>query len=337
MDTTASLSSTLSSSLPLYTSPEAQSHRSQINVDLTRRISGVGRPCLEIRLTDLSDPFFLWTCSIGEEDYERLRLEQQLVMPFDQFPYKLKELLERSKQPGSPFTATLGTAPEDTRMALFSVCETTSFRQIPHIQLRLSAASEAALKAHVASRMNLYRGEVEGLRSQLSETQRLVNLQQTAFRPPEQQQPHFTPPRPAENFSPLGETIRASNDPLLEQKMRKLEADNERLRAFRSRLETELQELKKTGAISPPNNTDQYKRQLAEKEAAIRQVQLEKEKVKQVYFRPTASSPSCKTKYTPRTRKQRNCAPSTSNSRSFSWKPKKRRRSVRSLKKEWNR
>jgi hypothetical protein len=49
---------------------------------------------LELRLTDDSDPFFLYHMTIGEDDFHTLRTEQNLLVDFLQFPLKLIELLD---------------------------------------------------------------------------------------------------------------------------------------------------------------------------------------------------------------------------------------------------
>lgn len=48
---------------------------------------------LLVRLTDDSDPFFLFTCIVCEEDYHALRQSQGLLIDFSAFPHKFVELV----------------------------------------------------------------------------------------------------------------------------------------------------------------------------------------------------------------------------------------------------
>ena len=49
---------------------------------------------LQISLTDETDPFFLFQLEIGEDDFHRLKSEQNLLVDFAEFPFKFVELLE---------------------------------------------------------------------------------------------------------------------------------------------------------------------------------------------------------------------------------------------------
>jgi len=50
---------------------------------------------LEIRLNDQCDPLFMWTCSLSEEEFFVLKREQNLLIDFARFPYKLIEMLQQ--------------------------------------------------------------------------------------------------------------------------------------------------------------------------------------------------------------------------------------------------
>jgi spindle assembly abnormal protein 6 len=48
-----------------------------------------------LKLTDTTDPFFLWQTVLTEEDYGVLRREQNLLIDFSRFPMKLIELFQQ--------------------------------------------------------------------------------------------------------------------------------------------------------------------------------------------------------------------------------------------------
>lgn len=53
---------------------------------------------IEIRLTDLGDPFFVWQSALTEDDYAVLKREQNLLIDFAHFPYKISELLDKCRK-----------------------------------------------------------------------------------------------------------------------------------------------------------------------------------------------------------------------------------------------
>lgn len=46
-------------------------------------------------MADANDPFFYWQCSLSEEEYYGLKREQNLLVDFNRFAYKLIELLQQ--------------------------------------------------------------------------------------------------------------------------------------------------------------------------------------------------------------------------------------------------
>lgn len=47
-----------------------------------------------VTLTDEDNPFFLHAAEISDEDYQLLRAQQNLLVDFTQFPYKVVELFD---------------------------------------------------------------------------------------------------------------------------------------------------------------------------------------------------------------------------------------------------
>ncbi|XP_077496414.1 uncharacterized protein LOC144107286 [Amblyomma americanum] len=56
--------------------------------------STVGRKELQIQLTDDADPFFVYTLTLTEEDFQSLKAQQGLLVDFLSFPQKFVDLLE---------------------------------------------------------------------------------------------------------------------------------------------------------------------------------------------------------------------------------------------------
>jgi SAS-6-like protein len=139
----------------------------------------------------LGDPFFVWQAVLTEDDYAVLRRDQNLVIDFSHFPYKMAELLDKcrkcSQEERPSFYALLNTTQDDVqgRMAMLMIVETTTFRQITHIALKLAPINEQTLRQHLMGIIHQYKEQVTGLKSQLSETLRFSSSlpQQQAYKP----------------------------------------------------------------------------------------------------------------------------------------------------------
>lgn len=166
-------------------SPFEGSRRSDsISVEIRLLPTINGRRCLEVKLSDSLDPFFMWQLVMGEEEYFTLKREQALLIDFGGFPYKLIELLQacvghaREERPVYAAWLSVTAGSEDGRRpsdAVLTITESTSIRQIPHLSLRLGAVNEATMRKHLGEMIRQYRQEVDGLKSRLSGDQYRYN------------------------------------------------------------------------------------------------------------------------------------------------------------------
>lgn len=117
---------------------------------------------------DPGDPFFLWTCNITEEDFLLLKREQNLLIEYNTFPYKLVELLQQcliqSKEASPSFTAILTVPDVGGHPASLSIMECTSFRQINHLTLRFLPPAEPQFRRHIGDILHRYKDEINYLR-----------------------------------------------------------------------------------------------------------------------------------------------------------------------------
>ena len=151
------------------------------NAELTLRISNESptanssHKVLRCQLTDESDPFFLFTLDVSEEDFAQVKLDQRLLIDFAAFPGKLVELLEHcreaSKQESARFIATLVAT---NGGGMFSVVETNNFRQLYHISLQLRAGNDVAIKRYLAAKLKDFKARNSGLDSELMTTRALL-------------------------------------------------------------------------------------------------------------------------------------------------------------------
>uniref|UniRef100_A0A8C6UEW4 SAS-6 centriolar assembly protein n=1 Tax=Neogobius melanostomus TaxID=47308 RepID=A0A8C6UEW4_9GOBI len=128
----------------------------RVTIDLQLSPSAVHKRNLHVRLTDDKDPYFLFTLSISEEDFQSLKAQQGLLIDFGSFPQKFIELLElchSEQEAESPrFLLQLcsqGPTPEGP--SSLSVVETNAFKHLNHLSLRLSPGSDREVKDYLAS------------------------------------------------------------------------------------------------------------------------------------------------------------------------------------------
>eukprot|EP01083_Nonionella_stella_P014118 39717_1 len=119
---------------------------------------------LSITLTDESDPYFLYTLSVTENDFHHLKSDQTLLVDFAVFPKSLVMLLQQClacKQEEHPkFVAVLVYS---SNSAILCVQETNQFRHLQHISLKLQAANADRLKQYLGQTLMAYKSEANKL------------------------------------------------------------------------------------------------------------------------------------------------------------------------------
>jgi spindle assembly abnormal protein 6 len=144
----------------------------------------------------------MWQLDLTEEEFYSVRSEQNLLVDFINFPYRLIELLQKClmapmTENGSaglaPFFAQLTMNPDST--AHLSFIERTSFRQVTQLTLKLKSVESEVLKRKLADLLKSYRDQISSLQSQLSSTtttNTFVNRTNvnSNFTPPQSTQTH---------------------------------------------------------------------------------------------------------------------------------------------------
>lgn len=125
----------------------------------------------------------MWQLDLSEEEFYSIRSEQNLLVDFNNFPYKLIELLQKclafpASEPMAPFFAQLTVNPQEN-MAVLAFIERTSFRQVTQLSLKLKSVESEVLKKKLAELLRNYREQINSLQAQLSST--------PAFYPPQPQ------------------------------------------------------------------------------------------------------------------------------------------------------
>ncbi|XP_067839314.1 spindle assembly abnormal protein 6 homolog isoform X1 [Heptranchias perlo] len=145
---------------------------------------------LTIRLTDDTDPFFLYNLTIGEEDFQSLKNQQGLLVEFSAFPQRFIELLdqcirEQSKEVPRFMLQLVTQSPALDRMpASLNIIETNPFKHLTHLSLKLLPGNDSDVKKYLAICLQNVKMENSSLQERLHRTEedltkRLSITQQT--------------------------------------------------------------------------------------------------------------------------------------------------------------
>lgn len=122
------------------------------------------RQLIDIQVTDAQDPQVLYTVELGDQEFFTLKHEQSLRIEFQQFPQMFIEMLEYCNNNFEKFDkiddnmshrstiSTYGCLLHQTNISegLLIIQESTQYRQLNHLILKLKAASDTTLKNHLS-------------------------------------------------------------------------------------------------------------------------------------------------------------------------------------------
>ncbi|GET92946.1 hypothetical protein, conserved [Leishmania tarentolae] len=120
--------------------------------------NGVTRVVL-VRLTDPTDPFFLFELELLEDDYSAFKQHLELLVDFHGFPRYLVGMLGDIAEGASAYELSFvlnGAAVGDTNRGTLRVLEATDFKTVEHISLVLLRQGDAGLKRYLAERFQHY-------------------------------------------------------------------------------------------------------------------------------------------------------------------------------------
>ncbi|CAG9582786.1 conserved hypothetical protein [Leishmania major strain Friedlin] len=120
--------------------------------------NGVTRVVL-VRLTDPTDPFFLFELELLEDDYNAFKQHLELLVDFHGFPRYLVGMLRDIADGASAYELSFvlnSAAVGDSNRGTLRVLETTDFKTVEHISLVLLRQGDAGLKRYLAERFQHY-------------------------------------------------------------------------------------------------------------------------------------------------------------------------------------
>ncbi|AYU83235.1 hypothetical protein, conserved [Leishmania donovani] len=120
--------------------------------------NGVTRVVL-VRLTDPTDPFFLFELELLEDDYSAFKQHLELLVDFHGFPRYLVGMLRDIADGASAYALSFvlsSAAVGDSNRGTLRVLEATDFKTVEHISLVLLRQGDAGLKRYLAERFQHY-------------------------------------------------------------------------------------------------------------------------------------------------------------------------------------
>ncbi|XP_053558377.1 spindle assembly abnormal protein 6 homolog [Bombina bombina] len=132
---------------------------------------------LVVRLSDDTDPFFLYNLTLGEEDFQSLKNQQGLLVEFSAFPQRFIDLLEQclaEQEKNVPrFLLQLLSSSNglDCMPASLNIIETNPFKHLVHLSLKLLAGNDSDVKKYLATCMKNVKLENCTLKEKLQKTE----------------------------------------------------------------------------------------------------------------------------------------------------------------------
>ncbi|KAM3914308.1 spindle assembly abnormal protein 6 homolog [Leptodactylus fuscus] len=162
----------------LLRSQDCSERRQTVRICIEQRTAStpVNKKDLVVRMTDDTDPFFLYNLLISEDDFQSLKLQQGLLVDFSAFPQKFIDLIyqcinEENKEVPRfllqlTSAAVLGISP-----AQLDVVETNPFKHLTHLSLRLLPANDMEVKTYLATCLKCIKEEKMVLQHKLQKTE----------------------------------------------------------------------------------------------------------------------------------------------------------------------
>ncbi|XP_041087654.1 spindle assembly abnormal protein 6 homolog [Polyodon spathula] len=171
---------------------DCEDRRASIRLTVETRSASnpVHKKDLIVRLTDDTDPFFLYNLTISEEDFQSLKCQQGLLVEFSSFAQRFIDLLEQcileqtKEVPRFLLQLEASSSVLDRLPAGLNVIETNPFKHLTHLSLKLLPGNDSDVKKYLAICLKSLKTEKNMLEEKLHRTEddlskRLSITQQT--------------------------------------------------------------------------------------------------------------------------------------------------------------
>ncbi|XP_063284487.1 spindle assembly abnormal protein 6 homolog [Pelobates fuscus] len=154
----------------------------RICIELHSSTSPNHKKDLIVRLTDDTDPYFLYNLVLSEEDFQSLKVQQGLLVDFSAFPQKFIDLLYQCMQDESKenprFLLQLSSSSVlGGSHAQLDVIEKNAFKHLTHLSLRMLPATDIEIKGYLAKCLRYTTEEKNMFQKKLKKTEEDFNRQ----------------------------------------------------------------------------------------------------------------------------------------------------------------
>ncbi|XP_068808371.1 spindle assembly abnormal protein 6 homolog [Struthio camelus] len=149
----------------------------RVNIELLSISNPIHKKDLAVRLTDDTDPFFLYNLVLSEEDFQSLKSQQGLLVDFSAFPQKFIDLLQQCIQeqnkdiPRFLLQLVSSASVLDHTPVSLNVVETNPFKHLTHLSLKFLPGNDAEIKKFLASCLKCLKEDKEMLEQKLRKTE----------------------------------------------------------------------------------------------------------------------------------------------------------------------
>ncbi|XP_068096085.1 spindle assembly abnormal protein 6 homolog [Hyperolius riggenbachi] len=149
----------------------------RIWIELHTASSPAHKKDLVVRMTDDTDPFFLYNLVITEDDFQNLKLQQGLLVDYTAFPQKFIDLLhqcineENKDIPRFLLQLSYSGPLLGSSTAQLDVVETNSFKHLTHLSLRFQPANDVEIKTYLATCLRCIKEEKHVLQQTMKKTE----------------------------------------------------------------------------------------------------------------------------------------------------------------------
>ncbi|XP_026179540.1 spindle assembly abnormal protein 6 homolog isoform X2 [Mastacembelus armatus] len=241
----------------------------RVSIELQLITSPVHKRDLLVRLTDDIDPYFLFSLSISEEDFQSLKVQQGLLIDFASFPQKFIDLLnlcyseQESNHPR--FLLQLSCqSPVLEGPANFSVVETNAFKHLNHLSLRLAQGSDKEVKDYLAVCLSSLKAEKNALEMKLKKTEDDLSRQLSCAQQ--------TLSEKTKELDKLHSEWTSQTNSLSSRYSQELRSEREKAVEFQSRLQQQTEQLRQELESAHQKSNQQLQSRLTELEASCREL-----------------------------------------------------------------
>ncbi|CAB3388944.1 Hypothetical predicted protein [Cloeon dipterum] len=150
----------------------------RIDLDLLTGGGHQGGQLLSLQISDDDDPFLLYSLCLSVKDFKVLRMEQGLLVDFDNFANQVVRLLDecsssyKSSQ-GNRFSLVLNDDPLNTRLEFM---ETNEFKHLCHLSLKMVEGSSTEIKKHMALKIKSLKESLRSTNNILEQKQQMLSV-----------------------------------------------------------------------------------------------------------------------------------------------------------------